>query len=320
MQAQSRTFSIYCRRKVEDLSSFILSRIALNSPAGSGTFPTFVSVTLIDLLGLITLMIVIFGTLWKYLQWKRSSPPRFFASVKTVLGSGGLIRAFFSELWNRVFLQKDVIQNDRARRFAHLTMFWGFAGLGATSILEYVFNPKGNYIPLFENNLSGIRLLGNVAGVVMMIGVIIAVVRLVAIPKYRTNRKFGDIWFTCLLFLAGLTGFITEYFGQVAYATNPNALPAAAYSLSLSASLLILIPYGFHLAVIGLLFLTAPVSFFMHVFQVPSMRCAEKLGAMVSLKSKRIQKNQLLNSKESAMLDQVEELYEKKQLVSDNQA
>jgi len=185
--------------------------MVLNNLAGSGTFPTFVSVSLIDLLATIALVILILGALWKYFQWKSSSPPKFFAAAKSTLGSGGLIRAFFSELWNRVFLQRNVIQNDRVRRFAHLTMFWGFMGLSVTTSLDYFFNRQGNYIPLLGNNLSGIRLLGNIAGVVMMIGATIAVARLVGIPMYRKNRSLGDVWFTCLLFVAGLTGFIAEY-------------------------------------------------------------------------------------------------------------
>ncbi|MGA2874091.1 MAG: respiratory nitrate reductase subunit gamma [Nitrososphaerales archaeon] len=223
-----------------------------------------------------------------------------------------LVRAFFSELWNRVFLQKDIINNDRVRRFTHLTMFWGFLGLGITSALDYAFNQQGNYIPIFGSNLSGIRFLGNFAGVVMMIGATIAVVRLVTVHKYRTNRNLGDIWFTCLLFIAGLSGFITEYCGEIAYAANPSALPAAAYSISFSASLLISIPYGFHLASIALIFLTAPISFFMHALHVPSMRYMERLGMLVSMKRRSGQKSELLRSKESAMLDQVQEIYEQK--------
>ena len=291
-------------------SFFISSGTPLTNTAGSGTFPTFVSVSLIDLLATITLVIVILGALWKYFQWRRSSPPKFFGSAKNLLGSGGLVSAFFSELWNRVFLQKDVIQNDRVRRFAHLTMFWGFMGLAVTTTLDYIFDRPGTYVPLFGSNLSGIRLLGNVSGVIMMIGATIAVVRLLAIPKYRTNRSLGDVWFTCLLFVVGLTGFIAEYCGQVAYAANPNTAPVAAYSLSLSASPLIVIPYGLHLTSIALLFLTAPVSFFMHVLQVPSMRYMDRLGVLISVKNNR-DKNELRASKESAMLDQIEGIYKK---------
>ena len=105
----------------------------------------------------------------------------------------------------------------------------------------------------------------------------------------------------------GLSGFITEYYGEIAYAANPSALPANAYSLSLSASLLISIPYGLHLVSIALLFLTAPISFSMHALQVPSMRFVEKLGMLVSERRKNGKKNELLRSKESAMLDQVQE-------------
>jgi len=42
------------------------------------------------------------------------------------------------------------------------------------------------------------------------------------------------------------------------------------------------------------------------------MRYIEKLGALVSTKNKKSQKNELLSYKESAMIDQVEALYEQK--------
>ena len=189
-------------------------------------------------------------------------------------------------------------------------MFWGFIGLSVTTTLDYIFNRPGNYVPLFGSNLSVIRLLGNVSGVVMMAGATIALVRMIAIPKYRENRNFGDVWFTTLLFLAGLTGFIAEYYGEVAHAANPNVAAAAAYSISFSASATIVIPYGIHLVSIGLLFLTAPVSFFMHVLQVPSMRYMDRVGELMSVKDKR-EKNELRSSKESAMMDQIEGIYEK---------
>ncbi len=274
-----------------------------------GTFPTFVSVSLIDLLATVTLVIVIIGAFWKYLSWRRSSPPAFFMAARRSLGSGGLVSIFFSELVNRVLLQKNVINEDRTRRFSHLAMFWGFIGLSVTTTLDYFFNQPGNYIPLFGSNLSVIRLLGNVSGVVMLIGATIAIARLIAVPKFRRGRTFGDVWFTSLLFIVGVTGFLAEYYGEVAYAANPSIPPAAAYSLSLSASPFIVIPYGIHLAAIGLLFLSAPISAFIHVLQVPSMRYAESVGAKLSLVHGQ-EKNEFRSFKEGAMLDQIQKSYE----------
>lgn len=282
----------------------------VNTPQpGQGTFPTFVSVTLIDSISIIVLAIIIIGVLWKYSTWRKSFPPHFFGAVRTSLGSGAIVGAFFSELANRVLLQRGVINKDRLRRFTHLSMFWGFIGLSVTTTLDYIYNRPGNYIPLFGGVLSPIRWLGNISGSVMVLGATIAIIRLIAVPQFRRGRTFGDVWFTVLLFLAGVTGFIAEYWGEVAYAANPNISPAAAYSLSFSASPLIVVPYGIHLATIGLLLVTAPVSAFIHAFQVPTMRYSEKLGSLLSLKTGRTTKNEQRRFKETAMLDQIEEAY-----------
>ena len=57
----------------------------------------------------------------------------------------------------------------------------------------------------------------------------------------------------CFL-LSGSQVSLPMDYGEVAYAVNPAVPPAAAYSLSLSASLLIVIPYGVHLVGVALLF------------------------------------------------------------------
>ena len=282
------------------------------SDAGSGTFPTFVSVSLVDLLATITLLIVVIGVVISYARWRRASPGNFFSKVRKSLGTQSIVSIFFSELFNRVLLQKDVINNDRMRRFTHLCMFWGFIGLGVTTTLDYIFNEPGNYIPLFGGSLSLIRLLGNVSGIVMMIGATIAIGRLIGVPKFRRGRRFWDVWFTSLLFITGLTGYIAEYYGEMAYLQNPNIPPAAAFSISLSASPLIIVPYGIHLASIGLLFISAPVSAFMHALTVPSLRYVDRLSNTVASKTGSSQ-DEHRRAKETAMIDQIKKLYEKEE-------
>ena len=284
--------------------------------AGSGTFPTFVSVSLVDFLATLILIMVVIGVLWKYLSWKRLSPPKFFETAKRNLGTGSLISAFFSELVNRVFLQRNVINKDNFRRFTHLAMFWGFVGLSVTTALDYIFNRPGNYIPLFGGSLSAIRLLGNISGIVMVVGATAAIVRLIAIPKFRRARTFGDVWFTTLLFLSGITGFMAEYWGEQAYLANPNIAPAAAFSLSFSASPLIVVPYGVHLVAVALLLVTAPVSAFIHALAVPSMRYVDSLGTILTnrnINATETKKSEHRRFKETAMIDQIRKAYEEKE-------
>ena len=273
--------------------------------AGAGTFPTFVAVGLIDSVASIILLIVVIGILLRYNKWRKAAPPNFFGTMKRSLGSKSIVSSFFAEIVNRVLLQKDLIHNDRLRRATHLAMFWGFVGLSVTTTLDYFFNEPGNFIPLFGGALSPIRWLGNVSGAVMVFGAAIAIGRLIFVSKFRRERTFGDVWFTVLLFLAGVTGFMAEYWGNLAHAANPTVAPAAAYSISLAASPMIVIPYGIHLITVLLLLVTAPISAFMHAVTVPSMRYVDKLGNLLALKrNKPLNENRSL--KEDALMDDVE--------------
>ena len=273
--------------------------------AGSGTFPTFISVSLIDLLAGITLAVILIVLAFKFLARPNLSSTSLLKAGRKDLGVGGLFRVFLFELVNRVLLQRDVINNERLRRFAHLCMFWGFMGLGVTTTLDYLLNEPGNYIPLFNGSLSSIRWLGNISGIVMLLGASIVLGRMISSPKYRERLSFSDVWFATLLFLVGVTGFVTEYFGDVAHSTNPNAAPAAAYSISSGASLFIVIPYGVHIVLIGLLFLSAPVSAFAHALRIPTLRYLDRVG-----RSMKEGEDSHKRVKEEVMIRQISEHYE----------
>ena len=268
-----------------------LGIIPLLPTPGEGTFPTFVSVSLIDLTALIILVVILIVLGVKYLPKPSPSTTRLLGRGVRELGAAGMLRVFANELVNRVILQRDLINKERIRRFAHLCMFWGFVGLAVTTTADYIFNEPGNYIPLFGGTLSWIRLLGNVSGVVMMLGASITLGRMAGVRTFRERVSFSDAWFSILLFLVGLTGFVAEYFGDIAHSINPDIPPAAQYSFLTTASPLIMIPYGVHLVLITLLFLSAPVSAFIHALRVPSLRYMDSIGASISAKQEQQQTN-----------------------------
>ena len=103
-----------------------------------------------------------------------------------------------------------------------------------------------------------------------------------------------------LLFLAGVTGFIARYWGDQAHATNSTSSPAAAYSISFSASPMIDIPYGVHLITVLLFSVTAPFSAFMHALTVSPMRYVDKLGNLLPLKGNK-PLNEIRRLKEDAL-------------------
>lgn len=288
---------------------------------GSGTFPTFVSVSMIDMVAIV-ILIAVLAMLAFRLRSVNSTTMKLMGRARKHLGLKQLATIFVSELVNRVMLQRDII-NDRLRRFAHLCMFWGFVGLSVTTTADYLLNRAGDYIPLFGGELSWIRLLGNASGAVMILGALIGLSRLVGVGKYRARLTFSDAWFASLLLLVGASGFAAEYFGEIAHAMSPSMPPAAEYTISVQASLFIVIPYGVHLVLIALLFITAPLSAFIHAVRVPSLRYVDTVGDSLAKKINDSQnpeeeptgsfvQNSHRSLKEEAIIEQIKSDYESK--------
>ncbi|MDG7002238.1 MAG: respiratory nitrate reductase subunit gamma [Nitrososphaerota archaeon] len=286
---------------------------------GAGTFPSFVSVTLIDIVAMAILVAVLAMLVFKFLRVNPTTA-KLMGRARKHLGTKRLAAIFVSELVNRVMLQRDII-NDRLRRSAHLCMFWGFVGLSVTTTADYLFNRAGDYIPFFGGELSWIRLLGNASGAVMILGTVIGLSRLLGSGKYRARLTFSDAWFASLLLLVGVSGFVAEYFGEFAHAASPSMPPAAEYTISMQASLFIVIPYGVHLVLIALLFITAPLSAFIHAVRVPSLRYVDRVGDSLAKKISNSQnpeekstgsfvQNSHRSLKEEAIIEQIKSHYE----------
>jgi ferredoxin len=100
----------------------------------------------------------------------------------------------------------------RGRWFIHMAIMWGFIGLGVATGLDYLLlivadKTPGQPDPLWWPG----RLLGTVAGLLMMYGTSLALVARYRKPdKYASHSLLSDWLFLWLLWLAGLTGFILE--------------------------------------------------------------------------------------------------------------
>ena len=123
--------------------------------------------------------------------------------------------------------------------------------------------------------------------------------------------------------MVGVSGFAAEYFGEIAHAASPSMPPAAEYTISMQASLFIVIPYGVHLVLIALLFITAPLSAFIHAVRVPSLRYVDRVGDSLAKKISNSQnpeekstgsfvQNFHRSLKEEAMIEQIKSHYESK--------
>ena len=96
--------------------------------------------------------------------------------------------------------------------FIHASMLWGFLGLFLATALDYLLEligvkPTGTWVPIWYP----IRLLGTLAGIMLMYGVMLAIFkRLRQADESSTHSTPSDWAFLILLWLSGITGFALE--------------------------------------------------------------------------------------------------------------
>jgi len=135
------------------------------------------------------------------------------------------------------------------RWFVHASMLWGFIGLFVATALNYLLElvavkPTGTWVPLWYP----IRLLGIIAGLLLVYGSTVFIVRrLTKYDEMTTYTTPSDWSFVILLWLAGVTGFALDL---AIYLPKPYAW---GYWMLL-----------IHLVVIGDLLLLAPFTKFAH--------------------------------------------------------
>jgi ferredoxin len=96
--------------------------------------------------------------------------------------------------------------------FIHASIMWGFLGLLAATMLDYGLEivglkPTGTQVPLWYP----VRLLGTVAGALLLYGTTLAIVRRLRHEPRSVRRSTPSDWlFLALLWMSGATGFAIE--------------------------------------------------------------------------------------------------------------
>lgn len=209
----------------------------------------FVPVPIIEQGAAIVVVIVVIGVLYKFNIWRKTIPKGFISNAKKGLGIGRLVRLFFSELGNRVALQRDVITDSRVRWATHLMIFWGFWGLVFATTWTYIFYRDGTPRPLDDPG----KIAGNIGGALVLAGCTIILARYALYEKYRKGAR-GDITFFSFLYLATITGFASEF-------ARFNSGATTLYAV-----------YAVHLFFIIGLLAAAPFTHFLHAILVPFER------------------------------------------------
>jgi ferredoxin len=150
--------------------------------------------------------------------------------------------------------REDLVPWYRRRWFVHATIMWGFLGLLGATMLDYGLEltgikPTGTPVPIWYP----VRLLGTVAGILLVYGTTVAIVRRLRRSDRYTRRSQPSDWlFLALLWTSGASGFAIE---AALYLPDP---PAWGYWVFL-----------FHVAVAMELVLLAPFTKFAHAIYRP---------------------------------------------------
>ncbi|MCL5067151.1 MAG: hypothetical protein M1368_02205 [Thaumarchaeota archaeon] len=230
-------------------------------------FPNFVAIHLIDIGAAVILIVVILGVIRALIRWHRASIPRSQVSEIRTLKATKFFGTIAKSIGSDSIAIKPLFSKSRFRWGNHLIIMWGFIGLTLTTTLAYIFNPSGMPEP-FD---WPVRILGNVSGALLVLGCTIFFVRLVRYPAERNTFTLrADLIFFGTLFLAAITGFVTEFFG---YRSDP---------------LIADIVYGTHLIFVILLLASAPFTRFLHAMMTPYIAIFERLRATLAGERKSI--------------------------------
>ncbi len=91
--------------------------------------------------------------------------------------------------------------------FVHYTIMWGFIGLAVATAIDFIFKTPGVVVPLWYPS----RILGSVAGLSMVYGSAVTIVRWARSTDSTRARPLSSDWlFLLLIFLVGVTGFALE--------------------------------------------------------------------------------------------------------------
>ena len=227
----------------------------MSLPLAQVDFNSFLQKNFIDIGGIVIVAIVALGLLLCFIRWRETFLD-LLRIRRASLARTTIARATLSSLVVNVLYQKPVADCSRTRWIMHFTMFWGFIGLAIATTLDAILNPAAAPLPF----LSPVRIVGNVGGVLFMFGVTLSLGRRVMSPSVRRNSSLGDFFFLGVLFLAGMTGFLTEFLSDL------NVVYPDYFV------------FWSHLLFVSLLLVTAPFSKFVHAIGRPALLLVKKLA------------------------------------------
>jgi ferredoxin len=258
------------------LGLFMYANRSGPAPEGEMAFFEFIPAGLIHNMGIVAMILVFLAGLAGVLTMISKVAPASGIHWRGLMNRDGL-RAVAGSLWSSLAVEslgqkryREDCENDEAelawyRRpwVMHAATMLGFLGLLAATMLDYGLEivglrETGEQVPIWYP----VRLLGTVAGLLMMYGATGLMIRRWRKEGRTVRRSFTSDWmFLWLLWLAGLTGFVIELALYL-----PNA-PWWGYALFLV-----------HVAIAMELVLLVPFTKFAHAIYRPVSLFLQALG------------------------------------------
>jgi len=224
-------------------------------------FAHLVHPNLIDIIGISIGILVIVAVLAEIVRWRKAISPIIQG---TSLGWAKWFQILSQTIKSEVIFQQIDIGFEKAKWISHSLVMWGFVMLGASTTLNWIYNPSGYPLPIWHS----VRIIGNVGGLFLITGLAIIAVKYTSDSVTRDCGSTGGYLFAFLLIMAGATGFASEF------ASELNAVEIV-YQV-----------YLIHLLSCAALLATAPFTKFVHAIGRPLLRLSENYNA--ALNSQRI--------------------------------
>jgi nitrate reductase gamma subunit len=224
-------------------------------------FPSSIlPIFLVDVGGVLLALFLVISLIYRARWWDIRTKTREFKEGVSALGLSSRISVVSRVITKDALAVEPLFHHYKGRWLNHALAFYGFIGLMLTTTLDAIVNRGGLPLPI----LSPVKLIGNVSGIMLMIGA-------TAMLFSRRGKDYSNLqplsWqdqiFLPTLLLTTATGFITEIFD---YATLQDY-----------ASVL----YVIHIILIVLLLGTAPWTRFVHALQAPYLAMSERFRQLI---------------------------------------
>jgi ferredoxin len=226
-------------------SLFLLS-VRQPAPIGHLALFEFVPEVYIQIVGLAVLAIMVLAALAQMVKMTRDISRVNNGTPHTRFNHWRALRDTVLEVFN----QKRYRHTDCEERpgtpwcfrkwVVHATILYGFLGLLLATALDFLFKPVGLIVPLYYPT----RLLGTSAGLLLMYGTSVALIRRLKKHDESTAHSHHSDWTLLILMgLVGFTGFVLEI---AVYAVLPPVLGYATLivHIALAMDVLILLPFS----------------------------------------------------------------------------